>query len=91
MRDITGQRFRWSAPYGNTPATSRALAAGFPFPAYCGWGGMARVAAQPFAEGLRFRTHLEGECAASECSLLCDDLHRLGYRRALVDPTVRTA
>lgn len=52
---------------------------------------MARVSAAPFAAGLRFRKHLEGECRASECTLLCDDLHRMGFRRAVVDPSVRTA
>ncbi|PNH12735.1 hypothetical protein TSOC_000317 [Tetrabaena socialis] len=40
-------------------------------------------------EGLRFRSHQPGECAASECSLLCDDLHALGRHRVLVDPSVR--
>lgn len=35
------------------------------------------------------RGHAEGECAASECSLLCNDFLRLGFRRMLVDPGVR--
>lgn len=142
VRDIAGQRLRWAAPFGHSPETNAALAAGRPFPVYAGWGGMARVAAQPFADGLRFRTHLEGECRArrvwggggeeamlcvrnptrpspykcmlsfaavplsphnlltprpapqithSECSLLCDDLHRLGYRRILLDPSARVS
>ncbi|KAI8470694.1 MAG: hypothetical protein J3K34DRAFT_458716 [Monoraphidium minutum] len=91
FRDQAGQRLRWSPPYGNSKATTRALSRGLPFPAYCAWGGMAKVVAQPFADGLRFRKHLDGECKASECSLLCDDLHRLGYRRVLVDPAARTA
>eukprot|EP00198_Chlamydomonas_reinhardtii_P010467 XP_001699804.1 predicted protein [Chlamydomonas reinhardtii] len=30
-----------------------------------------------------------GECDASECSLLCHDLHRLGHSRVVVDPGVR--
>lgn len=61
---MSGQRFRWSPPYGNTPALTQALERGLPFPVYCGWGGLVKVAAQPFAEGLRFRTHLDGECTA---------------------------
>jgi hypothetical protein len=38
---------------------------------------------------LRFRRGLPGECDASECSLLCDDLHRLGYGKVVIDPSVR--
>jgi hypothetical protein len=67
MRDMGGQRPRWSPPYGHTQDTTEAFSAGLPFPVYCGWGGMVRVAAQPLADGLRFRKHLDGECQASEC------------------------
>lgn len=35
--------------------------------------------------------HQQGECAASECSLVCNDFQRLGYRSILVDPGVRQA
>ncbi|KAG2482317.1 hypothetical protein HYH03_018759 [Edaphochlamys debaryana] len=40
---------------------------------------------------LRFRHGLvpAGECDASECGLICDDLHRLGYNKIIIDPTVR--
>ena len=51
---------------------------------------MAKVSAAAFRRGLRFRSHLPEECAASECSLLCDDMARLGLTRALIDPTVVT-
>jgi hypothetical protein len=44
---------------------------------------------QMHVQGLRFRTNVVTECAASECSLLCDDFHRLGYKRVLLDPSVR--
>ncbi len=37
------------------------------------------------------RGHKKGECAASECSLLCNDYLRLGYGRFVVDPNVRLA
>ena len=37
------------------------------------------------------RAHKEKECAASECSLLCNDYSRLGYRNMVVDPGVRQA
>jgi hypothetical protein len=39
----------------------------------------------------RTRSHQDSECAASECSLMCDDLQRLGYQDVLVDPSVRVA
>ena len=35
------------------------------------------------------RSHQPGECAASECSLLCDDFTRLGLHRFVLDPGVR--
>lgn len=35
--------------------------------------------------------HKEGECAASECSLVCNDLQRMGFRKFIVDPSVRQA
>jgi len=34
---------------------------------------------------------MKGECRASECSLLCHDLHRLGYGKIVVDPGVQLA
>lgn len=40
---------------------------------------------------LRFRSHNPDECAASECSLMCDDLHAAGYHRVLLEPNVRVA
>jgi len=40
---------------------------------------------------VRFRGARAGECAASEGALLCDDLHRLHYDHAVVDPSVQVA
>ena len=37
------------------------------------------------------RGHEKGECAASECTLLCNDFQRLGYNKIIVDPSVRLA
>lgn len=39
----------------------------------------------------RHRDHEKGECAASECSLLCADLLRQGRSHFLIDPSVRMA
>jgi hypothetical protein len=49
-------------------------------PVQCCWNGMAALNAEPFKRGLRFRAQIKGECRASECSLLCDDFQKLGYR-----------
>lgn len=38
---------------------------------------------------LQCRAHQPGECAASECSLLCADFMRLGQNRFLLDAGVR--
>ena len=35
------------------------------------------------------RMHKEGECAASECSLVCNDFLRAGFSDFVVDPGVR--
>jgi hypothetical protein len=56
---------------------------------YCCWSGFAKVRAEPFRRGLRFRAQQPGECKTSDSTgLLCDDLHRLGFSRALVDAGV---
>ncbi len=51
------------------------------------------VVRHPWAPaGLR-RAHkeAEGECEASECNLLCEDMLRAGFSRFVVDPGVRQA
>lgn len=49
------------------------------------------LAAAPFEAGVRFRSHMPGECAASECTLLCEDFARLGYSHVVVDAGVQLA
>ena len=55
---------------------------------------MAVINAKPFYEGLRFRRggetkdSIKGECKASECTLLCQDLWKRGYYKIFVDPSV---
>lgn len=74
------------------PCVQERLRSGLPFPVHCCWNGLVVFNAAPFARhGLRFRAHQPDECAASECSLMCDDFKRLGYSTALVDPGVRQA
>jgi hypothetical protein len=93
-RDADGRRFGKAAPYAGDAYSIARLSAGLPFPATCCWNGMVALPAAPFREGgLRMRAAAPGggECAASECSLLCNDLLRLGHARFLVDPAVRLA
>ncbi|MEW5297786.1 MAG: hypothetical protein WDW36_000970 [Sanguina aurantia] len=90
-RDQRGGLLSNFAPYSSHPLTAVRLAQGLPVPVYCCWNGMVVLSMKPFAEGLRFRSHMEGECAASECSLLCDDMHRMGYNDMVMDPGVRVA
>ncbi|MEW5315549.1 MAG: hypothetical protein WDW38_006970 [Sanguina aurantia] len=85
-RDQRGGLLSNFAPYSSHPLTAVRLAQGLPVPVYCCWNGMVVLSMKPFAEGLRFRSHMEGECAASECSLLCDDMHRMGYNDMVMDP-----
>ncbi|KAJ9527014.1 hypothetical protein QJQ45_025289 [Haematococcus lacustris] len=87
-RDITGQRFDKGFPVVSHGPSAQALKQGWPFPVTCCWNGLVVLNAEPFRQrGLQFRAHGPGECAASECSLMCDDFWRLGYSRALVDPS----
>jgi hypothetical protein len=58
--------------------------------AYCCWSGVVKASVQPFQQGLRFRAQpVPGECpSATDTTLLCDDLHRLGFNKVLVDSGV---
>lgn len=70
-----------------------------PAQVFCCWNGIAVFDAAPFYEGARFRwaagldpaSAHAGECAASECSLMCKDLWRIGHGRVLLDPAVQVA
>ncbi|KAJ2182163.1 hypothetical protein GGF45_001043 [Coemansia sp. RSA 551] len=64
-----------------------------PFQAQCCWNGMAVLDAQVFdgPKALRFRRSSPGECSASECSLLCNDLWKTGRQRVVVVPRVKVA
>ncbi|KAG2453400.1 hypothetical protein HYH02_001624 [Chlamydomonas schloesseri] len=100
-RDLTGGRLYRAAPYAAHAATAKRLRAGLPVDMYCCWNGLVALAAEPLLPGrgasgaasVRFRAGdvAAGECAASECSLLCDDLRRLGRGAAVMDPGVLVA
>lgn len=91
MRDIKGQLVNIDYPFFQHQESAQRLQQRLPIPVHCCWNGLVALTASIFSTGLRMRTHMEGECAASECSLFCDDIHRLGYRNVIVDPSVRVA
>ncbi|KAJ2583931.1 hypothetical protein GGH95_000711 [Coemansia sp. RSA 1836] len=64
-----------------------------PFQVQCCWNGIAVFDAQVFQgdDGIRFRRSAEGECSASECSLMCNDMWRKGFGRIAMVPRVKLA
>ncbi|GLC36239.1 hypothetical protein PLESTB_001365100 [Pleodorina starrii] len=89
-RDISGRMFTNRAPYVVYEPSVARVVAGRPVRVHCCWNGLAVITAQPFVErAVDFREHREDECSASECSLLCDDMWRLGYDNMIMDPNVR--
>jgi alpha-1,3-mannosyltransferase len=90
-RDMSGRRLQRSAPYSQDQGGAFRLRQGLPLRMYCCWNGLALLRAQPFRQGLRLRAHQPRECPSSECSLLCDDLQRLGHHDIVLDPSVRVA
>ena len=91
-RDADGRRFTKAPPHASDPYSVPRATAGLPFPVSCCWNGLVALPAAPFRDaGLRVRAAGPGECAASECSHLCNDLLKLGAGRMLVDPGVRVA
>ncbi|KAK9820093.1 hypothetical protein WJX72_006049 [[Myrmecia] bisecta] len=91
-RDALGLPFSNTRPYVSHQYSVERIQQGLPFPAKCCWNGLTVLNAAPFRQqNVTFRAHVEGECAASEISLLCEDLLRAGYQRVIVDPAVRQA
>ncbi|GIL63118.1 hypothetical protein Vafri_17243 [Volvox africanus] len=89
-RDISGRMFTNRSPYVVYQPSVDRVTGGRPVRVHCCWNGLAVINAEPFVQKvLDFREHREGECAASECSLLCDDMWRLGYDNIIMDPNVR--
>ncbi|KIL66639.1 glycosyltransferase family 69 protein [Amanita muscaria Koide BX008] len=59
------------------------------------WNGIAVLDSQPFYSPPQVRFRMariaEGECSASECSLICNDYWEAGYGRILMVPRVKLA
>ncbi|KAJ2747476.1 hypothetical protein GGI20_000465 [Coemansia sp. BCRC 34301] len=62
-----------------------------PFQVQCCWNGIAVIDSQVFRgdKGLRFRRSAKGECSASECSLMCNDMWHRGFNRMVMVPRVK--
>eukprot|EP00775_Hariotina_reticulata_P009880 gene9880-10038_t len=88
-RDVQGAKFWWAYPFLKDEDSQRAVRKGLPFRASCCWNGLVVLNAEPFSRGVRFRSHITGECRASECTLMCEDFARLGYQYVVVDAGVQ--
>ncbi|KXZ53029.1 hypothetical protein GPECTOR_8g396 [Gonium pectorale] len=89
-RDISGRMFTNREPFVAYDKSVARVRAGRPVRVHCCWNGLAVITAGPLVgREVEFREHREGECSASECSLLCDDMWRLGYGNMIMDPNVR--
>jgi alpha-1,3-mannosyltransferase len=65
-----------------------------PFPVYSSWNGLAVLDAKPLIKDkVRFRRsdRDKGECAASECTLICGDYWKVGAGRVQVVPSVQVS
>jgi alpha-1,3-mannosyltransferase len=87
----------WWSPssnlFPNSPTTKAAFDNLEPFPVFSTWNGMAVLSPTPFTKpyNTRFRRGnlAKGECAASECTLVCSDFWKAGWGRVQVVPSVQ--
>ena len=90
-RDMNGKPLTRYPPYVSHAPSAGVAKAGLPLPMYCCWGGLAKMSAEAFNRGLRFRGPFVDEWPSSETSLMCDDLHQMGLGQVVLDPGVRTS
>ncbi|KAH6877430.1 capsular associated protein [Coprinopsis sp. MPI-PUGE-AT-0042] len=96
-RDINGTALE-NAPFErifhHTPSSAR-FQKHLPVQVQSCWNGIAVLDPAPFysPSPVRFRMAkiTEGECSASECSLICNDYWEAGYGRILMVPRVKLA
>jgi hypothetical protein len=91
MRDVEGSMVSLNFPFLRHASSAASVRQGQVTPVQCCWNGIVALNAAPFIAGLRFRSHLPNDCYTSECSLLCNDMHRLGFCNIIIDPSVRVA
>jgi hypothetical protein len=90
-RDMNGKPLVHSPPYVSHGPSAAVAKAGLPLPMYCCWGGLAKMGAEAFNRGLRFRGPFVDEWQSSETSLMCDDLHQMGLGEVVLDAGVHTS
>jgi alpha-1,3-mannosyltransferase len=86
----------WWSPstelFPNSPESAERFESLDPFPVFSSWNGLAVFDPKPVLhDGVRFRRsdHSKGECASSECMLLCSDFWKAGSGRIQVVPAVQ--
>ncbi|KIO11254.1 glycosyltransferase family 69 protein [Pisolithus tinctorius Marx 270] len=96
-RDINGTALE-NAPFENIfhdPDSSERFQRHLPIQVQSCWNGVAILDPAPFYSPpyVRFRMAeiVEGECSASECSLICNDYWKAGYGRIVMVPRVKLA
>lgn len=84
-----------SSLFPDSPSTKAAFDNLEPFPVFSTWNGMAVLSPTPFTKpfNTRFRRsdRKKGECAASECTLICSDFWKAGWGRVQVVPSVQVS
>ncbi|KAI4519792.1 glycosyltransferase family 69 protein [Schizophyllum commune] len=96
-RDINGTALE-NAPFENIfhhPDSSQRFQRHLPIQVQSCWNGIAVLDPAPFYSPphVKFRMAriTEGECSASECSLICNDYWNAGYGRIMMVPRVKLA
>ncbi|KAG6816091.1 hypothetical protein H0H87_008753 [Tephrocybe sp. NHM501043] len=96
-RDINGTALE-NAPFErifHQPEASQRFQRHLPIQVQSCWNGIAVLDPAPFytPPQVRFRMAriMEGECSASECSLICNDYWEAGYGRIMMVPRVKLA
>ncbi|TRM67232.1 glycosyltransferase family 69 protein [Schizophyllum amplum] len=96
-RDINGTALE-NAPFENIfhhPDSSQRFQRHLPIQVQSCWNGIAILDPAPFYSPphVKFRMAriTEGECSASECSLICNDYWNAGYGRIMMVPRVKLA
>jgi len=91
--DINGMKFSNFPPYARDASSITSWSEGHPFPVLSCWNGLVAIKADVFqAKGLRFRqSRYPMECPASECELLCRDLHVMRRSKIVIVPSAAVA
>lgn len=77
--------------FWNEPIAKQRLGEFRPFQVYACWGGATTISAQPFFEGVAFRSADRGECYQGEPQTLGKDFWLRGIGKVAVIPTVNFA